>query len=189
MRLRRALQPILLGHATVADVAPPLNITALSSRDGYSVLECWQLSTVAVDYMSAANYAIGKTTAATWSRIEPRTTAGEAWAPHVQLSIILNGLIRITAPCRLTPDHPDNHWRDVSDGLAGEGRPETEMAYVTPGTLRSSLLIAADLKSASTIAGHFTEFPGNEPTVLIQIPFEGNEIPEHAILHSGPCRE
>lgn len=84
MRPRRALVPFFLGHAVAADVAPPLNITALSSRDGYSVLECWQLSTAGVDYMSAANYALGNTTAVTWSRIEPRTTAGEAWAPHVQ---------------------------------------------------------------------------------------------------------
>jgi hypothetical protein len=58
-----------------------------------------------------------------------------------------------------------------------------------PGTMRSSLLIAADLRSASTIAGHFTEFPSDEPTVLIQVPFEGNKIPDHTILHSGPCRK
>jgi len=62
----------------------PLNITALSSRNGYSVLECWQLASIPVDAMAAANYAIGETTVATWSRIEPRTTVGEAWAPKVQ---------------------------------------------------------------------------------------------------------
>jgi hypothetical protein len=84
MRPRQVLAPFILGHAAAADVGPPLNITALSSRDGYSVLECWQLSTAAVNYMSAANYDLGNTTAATWSRIEPRTNAGEAWAPHVQ---------------------------------------------------------------------------------------------------------
>ncbi|KAH6843483.1 hypothetical protein B0I37DRAFT_314537 [Chaetomium sp. MPI-CAGE-AT-0009] len=188
MRPRTALVPYILGHAAAADVAPPLNITALSSRNGYSVLECWQLSTVSVTYMSAANYAIGNTTTATWSRIEPRTTAGEAWAPHVQLSIVLNGLIRITAPCP-TPDRPDNVSVGISNDLAGEGRPPTEVAYIMPGTLQSSLLIAADLKSASTIAGHFTEFPSNEPTVLVQVPFEGNRVPEYTVLHSGPCRE
>lgn len=84
MRPRRALTLFFLGHVIAADVALPLNITALSSRNGYSVLECWQLSTAPVDYMSAANYVIGNTTAATWSRIEPHTTAGEAWAPHIQ---------------------------------------------------------------------------------------------------------
>ena len=62
----------------------PLNMTAISSRDGYSVLECWQLAAVPVDAMAAANYAIGNTTKATWSRIEPRTRVGEAWAPFVQ---------------------------------------------------------------------------------------------------------
>lgn len=75
----------LLGRVSAGSGdGPPLNITALSSRNGYSVLECWQLSSVPVDAMSAANYAVGNTTAATWSRIEPRTTVGEAWAPHVQ---------------------------------------------------------------------------------------------------------
>jgi len=72
------------GHAAAENIGPPLNITALSSRDGYSVLECWQLSSVPVDYMSAVNYAVGNTTVATWSRIPPRTMIGEAWAPHVQ---------------------------------------------------------------------------------------------------------
>lgn len=72
------------GQAATASIVPALNITALSSRDGYSVLECWQLSSVPVDYMSAINYAIGNTTVATWSRIPPRTMVGEAWAPHVQ---------------------------------------------------------------------------------------------------------
>lgn len=64
---------------------PPLNITAISSREGYSVLQCWQLSSVPIDAMQAANYPVGgKTTQATWSRIEPNTHVGEAWAPHVQ---------------------------------------------------------------------------------------------------------
>jgi hypothetical protein len=62
----------------------PFNITALSSRDGYSVIECWQLSSVPVEAMSAMNYEIGNTTTATWSIIKPRTTVGEAWAPAVR---------------------------------------------------------------------------------------------------------
>ena len=61
------------------------------------------------------------------------------------------------------------------------------MAYGMPGTVQSSILIAADLKSDSTAAGHFTEFPSNEPTILVQIPFVGNEAPKHTILYDGPC--
>lgn len=67
-------------------------------------------------------------------------------------------------------------------------RPDTHVAYLMPGTLRSSVIIAADLKSTSTLAGHYTEFPShNEPTILVQIPFEGDEAPGHVILHDGPC--
>jgi hypothetical protein len=57
-----------------------------------------------------------------------------------------------------------------------------------PGTVQSSVLIAADLKSASIIAGHFTEFPSNEPTILVQVPFANNRAPQHTVLHGGPCR-
>lgn len=190
----------------------PFNITALSSRDGYSLLECWQLDAIPVEAMSAMNYALGDTTAATWSMIEPRTTVGEAWAPKVQcvpppspciarhhtdnddarLSMILDGLIRITSPA---PDSRKDNSSAASmplpDLLAVEAddgkRPESRVAYIMPGTLKSSVLIAADIKAASTIVGHYTEFPSDEPTVLVQIPFEGNKAPEHTVLYEGAC--
>ena len=75
---------LAIGYVAAASITPTLNITALSSRHGYSVLQCWQLSSIPLDFMAATNYAIGNTTVATWSRIEPRTIVGEAWAPHVQ---------------------------------------------------------------------------------------------------------
>lgn len=86
MELSHALLFITQAVAASADPVTntPLNITAISSRNGYSVLECWQLDAIPVTYMSAVNYAMGNTTAATWSRIEPRTTPGEAWAPQIQ---------------------------------------------------------------------------------------------------------
>lgn len=63
----------------------PLNITALASRGGYSVIECWQLEAEAVYARSATNWIVsGNTTQAELSIIEPRTTVGEAWAPAVQ---------------------------------------------------------------------------------------------------------
>ncbi|KAK4173076.1 hypothetical protein QBC36DRAFT_360839 [Triangularia setosa] len=194
----------LVGIATSTNSAtkpsyPPLNITALSSRNGYSVLECWQLASLPMDAMQAANYIIGgQTTQAVWSRIEPRTHVGEAWAPHAQLSIILNGLIRITSPAPTSSGSGrgllndfvmigGNHMRAVGEDHNDE-RPETRTAYVMPGTLQSSVLLAADLKSVSNLAGHFTEFPSDEPTLLVQIPFEGDAVPEHTILYEGGCR-
>ncbi|KAK3998240.1 hypothetical protein QBC44DRAFT_1151 [Cladorrhinum sp. PSN332] len=182
------LAPLTLATcaATTTTQSPPLNITALSSRNGYSILECWQLASIPVEAMSAANYAISNTTQATWSRIEPRTQVGEAWAPHVQLSVILNGLIRITSPA---PETGNSTTASVKDGSSddGSGRPESKVAYVMPGSLVSSVVIAADLKSVSTLAGHYTEFPSDEPTILVQVPFVGDKVPEHKVLYEGAC--
>ena len=83
MRYLGIVTPLAIGYIAAANI-PSLNITALSSRHGYSVLQCWQLSSIPLDFMAATNYAIGNTTMTTWSRIEPRTIVGEAWAPHVQ---------------------------------------------------------------------------------------------------------
>ncbi|KAK2613698.1 hypothetical protein N8I77_000591 [Diaporthe amygdali] len=150
-----------------------LNITALSSRDGYSTIECWQLDTEAVYARSALNWIVGgNTTQAELSIIEPRTTVGEAWAPAVQLTAVLNGLIRITAPY-------------IPPGA--NSTIETHVAYAMPGTMSSSFLIAADLPSISTAAGHYTEFPSNDPTVLVQVPFLDNEFPAYSVLHDGAC--
>lgn len=70
---------------TAVKAFTPLNITALSTRNGYSVIECWQLTSVPVEARAALNYAVGgDMTRAEWSIIQPRTTVGEAWAPAVQ---------------------------------------------------------------------------------------------------------
>ncbi|KUI53744.1 hypothetical protein VP1G_01227 [Cytospora mali] len=163
--------PVVHGQNTTANT--PLNITALASRGGYSVIECWRLDSVPVYARSAMNWIVaGNTTQAEVSIIEPRTTAGEAWAPAVQLTVILNGLIRISAPY-MAP--------------GANSTVATSTAYILPGTLSSSMLIAADLASTSTISGHYTEFPSDEHTVLVQLPFLDNEIPAHTVLHHGSC--
>jgi len=211
-------------EADSAFSAPPLNITALTSQSGYSVMECWQLAMNPVNAMKAANYKIGETESATWSRIEPRTDVGEAWAPRMQcvyllspiipftckavlishrLSMILNGLIRITSPAPASSGNSDSLGKMQETGVDGDGLPviasnsssskddqdgpKTHMAYIMPGTLKSSVLIAADLKNMSTIRGHYTEFPSDEPTLLVQTPFENDELPEYTVLHDGPC--
>jgi hypothetical protein len=106
--------------------------------------------------------------------------------------MILNGLIRITSPApaegaskNSTGSMPLPNSEIVESGPGN--RPESKVAYIMPGTLKSSVLIAADLKSASTLAGHFTEFPSDEPTVLVQVPFEGDKAPEHKVLYEGAC--
>jgi hypothetical protein len=98
---------------------------------------------------------------------------------------MLNGLIRITAPA------PGSGSACASqcprDGVAAGPRPAETVGYMMPGTVSSSVLIAADLKSLSTVAGHLTEFPSDEPTLVVQIPFVDDKAPPHKILHDGPC--
>jgi len=76
---------------------------------------------------------------------------------------------------------------NIDTAESDPNRPESKVAYIMPGTLKSSVLIAADMKAASTLVGHFTEFPSDEPTVLVQIPFEGDKAPEHVVLYDGAC--
>lgn len=73
----------VLGQSVSADTH--FNITALASRDGYSVIECWQLAATGTYARSAMNWIVGgDTTYAQLSVIEPRVTPGEAWAPSSQ---------------------------------------------------------------------------------------------------------
>jgi hypothetical protein len=87
--------------------------------------------------------------------------------------MVLNGLIHVYGPAVA-----------ASGNSSGPGKVD---GYFQPGTLSSSVLIAADLKATSYVAGHWTEFPGDEPTILVQTPFVDNKIPDHKVLHSGPC--
>lgn len=94
--------------------------------------------------------------------------------------MVLNGLIHVSAPATRQRGY-------TSTDVQGSMNPQTE-GYFLPGTLSSSLLIAADLKSTSYLAGHWTEFPSNVPTVLVQTPFANNEVPQHTVLYEGQCK-
>lgn len=94
-KMRTSLTTLLCGLALrtvpVNAAAAPLNVTAFTSRDGYSLFECWQLASVPVEARAAMNYDIGNTSSTEWSIIEPRTLVGEAWAPTAQC-VLLQGL-------------------------------------------------------------------------------------------------
>lgn len=99
--------------------------------------------------------------------------------------MILNGLIRITSPS-LAETSANSSTSLLGPPLSGMPLPAS-VAYIMPGTAASSLLIAADMKSTSYAEGHYTEFPSDEPTILVQTPFVGNRAPEHVVLYDGPC--
>ena len=53
---------------------------------------------------------------------------------------------------------------------------------------RNGLIIAADTAAVST-KGHNTDYPSGQETIAIQIPTQGGVVPEHTVLHAGPCRK
>jgi len=87
MRLQPAIVNVicLVCSYVLGQAIHPLKITTIASHNGYSVLECWQIDSTPIEYMTALNYAVGgPTTNVKWSTLQPRTYVGEAWAPHVQ---------------------------------------------------------------------------------------------------------
>lgn len=71
-------------------------------------------------------------------------------------------------------------------GLAYVTLPDdnTTSAYVSGGEF--GLIFAADTADVSE-RGHRTQYPGVAETIILQIPVKDNEIPEHTVLHYGPC--
>lgn len=71
--------------------------------------------------------------------------------------------------------------------LSGEARitllNSTAVAYVDGG--KNGVIFAADIASVSA-NGHSTNYPSGEETRVLQIP-TGGTIPQHTVLHSGPC--
>jgi hypothetical protein len=92
-----------------------------------------------------------------WTKIPP--------AHEARFSIVLSGLV---------------HFKIPNSTL----EPSASEAWIAGG--RNGLIIAADLASHSQY-GHFAEFPSDAATVLVQVPTANGGIPDHDILHAGPC--
>jgi hypothetical protein len=60
----------------------------------------------------------------------------------------------------------------------------TGEAWVQGG--KYGLIIAADNAAVSKY-GHITTYPGDADTVVLQVPFKGGVLPNHTVLHPGPC--
>lgn len=68
-------------------------------------------------------------------------------------------------------------------GLAHVTLPENDdELYIVEGV--NALIVAADVRGE----GHFTEYPSDKPSVALQIPFKGDEVPEHRVVGDGVCR-
>ncbi|KAG9675518.1 hypothetical protein KCU99_g4530, partial [Aureobasidium melanogenum] len=139
--------------------AQSLNVSTIAVQNGTSTLECWSLESP-TSGRGAQNYPLGDFSDAFIGAIPPQTHIGQAWAPSIQYSMILQGLVHISLPT------------------------SKDEIYIQPGPL--SILLVIDQRNVS-ISGHITDFPGSETTLIAQFPVAGNQIPVHTKLHSGPC--
>ncbi|OIW26340.1 hypothetical protein CONLIGDRAFT_683328 [Coniochaeta ligniaria NRRL 30616] len=156
---------MLLGSALAQfnQTATYLNLTAISARDGESILECWEVGPIIKSSVpgtsGASSLFFGETTNATYTIIPPRFDGGLHTAPAVQLVFFVAGLIHVSLPNR------------------------TDEAWVQGG--KYGLIIAADTANIST-HGHRTQYPGNEATVALQVPFASTGL-KYGVLHRGAC--
>lgn len=53
---------------------------------------------------------------------------------------------------------------------------------------KNGLIIAADTAAVSE-KGHTTQYPSDKETIALAIPTVEGKLPEHRVLHDGPCRD
>ncbi|KAI0392136.1 hypothetical protein F5Y17DRAFT_438006 [Xylariaceae sp. FL0594] len=142
------------------------NVTAIGARNGSSTLECWQMAqsfntSNTPGTTGTAQTALGSVASLSYTVIPPNFDGGIHNAPHNQWVVFLSGLAYITLP-------GDN----------------CTSAYVSGGEFGT--IFAADIAAVST-TGHRTQYPGTTETIALQIPTQDDTIPEHQVLHDGPC--
>jgi hypothetical protein len=169
--MKTALASILaLAAAATAQLSPnittpTLNLTAISTSNGSSIFECWQLpsfvTSAGAGTVGALNLSLGKSRQRNIYRHPPRFDGGIHNASAPQFVVFLSGLAHITLPN------------------------STAEAWVQGG--QYGMIIAADSTEYSTY-GHITTYPSRADTVALQIPFGGGYYPTHSLLYEGPCR-
>ncbi|KAI1378313.1 hypothetical protein F4677DRAFT_390915 [Hypoxylon crocopeplum] len=144
-----------------------LNVTAISARDGSSTLECWQVDqpfniSTEPGTSGAAVAMLSSVANLSYSILPSNFDGGLHNAPRKQWVAFTSGLAYITLP----------------DDSTGTG------AYVSGGAF--GLIFAADTADVSE-RGHRTQYLSNTETTSLSIPTSGGEVPEHSVLHMGPC--
>ncbi|KAI1273268.1 hypothetical protein F5Y07DRAFT_259818 [Xylaria sp. FL0933] len=143
-----------------------LNVTAISARNGSSTLECWQMNTpfdnpTQPGLLGTAQSSLGATSSLSYSIAPPNQDRGLHNAPQKQWVAVLSGAVYITLPDDDTTD-----------------------AYIFGGPF--GLIFAADTEDIST-KGHRTQHIGQTESVVFEIPTADGKVPEHHVLHLGPC--
>ena len=160
-----------LAPPAVATMPQHLNVTALTHSANLSVLQCWSLSPPFQTTPSLAGAAIASLSAIAGNAsliVQPPHSIGAMRNARVaQWSLFVSGLGRIQI---LAND---------GSGLVNESSDE---AWITGG--KYGLIFADDVGTSN---GHLTTFPSNDETVLLTFATAGGAVPEHDVLHEGPC--
>ncbi|KAI0795302.1 hypothetical protein BC629DRAFT_1506764 [Irpex lacteus] len=140
-----------------------LELTAIVTKSDASAFECWRLASsfttsTGAGTVGASTLLIDDLANATYTVIPPRFEGGVHNAPHAQLVTFLSGVIHITLP-----------------------NDPTASAYLVGGIDGNILALDTDG------SGHNTSYPSNAETRALQIPFNRGRIPEHTVVHTGPC--
>ncbi|CAD0114631.1 unnamed protein product [Aureobasidium uvarum] len=139
-----------------------LTATALvTNAANESALECWRFATPLVDSSEpgiAGSLRFNfNASSASYTIIPPRFNGSRHNSPAPQLVVYTSGLAHISLP-----SSKDEEW--FIGGNQG-------------------LLVAAD----TTGEGHITEYPSEQYTSVLTIPFPDGMVPAHEKLSSGAC--
>ncbi|KJZ76309.1 hypothetical protein HIM_04391 [Hirsutella minnesotensis 3608] len=138
-------------------------VTAISAVDGRSTIECWHLDApVQISSVpgtdGASNTNLGPVTSLAYTVIPSHFDGGLHNAPCAQFVSFLSGQAVVTIPGT------------------------DEEAIIEGGA--NGLIIAVDTSDVSK-EGHRTTYPGDTPTVALQLPFPGGKIPPHKMRKEG----
>ncbi|RYP40881.1 hypothetical protein DL767_001362 [Monosporascus sp. MG133] len=82
--------------------------------------------------------------------------------------------------------HATSKWVAFTSGLAYVTLPDDNATSALVSGGQFGLIFAADTADVSEI-GHRTQYPGITETIALQIPTSDGRVPEHSVLHMGPC--
>ncbi|KAI1767828.1 hypothetical protein GGR53DRAFT_480841 [Hypoxylon sp. FL1150] len=166
MKKQQAFRQLTLALSVPAASSLQLNVTAIGARDGSSTLECWQMNTpfdisTQPGTSGSAVATLSSVSNLSYTIIPSNFDGGIHNAPHAQWVVYTSGMAYVTLP------DDDSTSAVVLGGEFG-------------------LVFAADTADVS-LKGHRTQYPGLTETIGLQIPTQDGKVPEHRLLHMGPC--
>ncbi|KAI4119295.1 MAG: hypothetical protein LQ345_000764 [Seirophora villosa] len=171
----------------------PLNITTLTGNAAReSIFECWSVSDLRVSTVPGIQGALvgslAPGSALNYFNIPAKFDGGLHNAPVIQLKGEKKKKKKAEARYANFANQitKKNRWVYFTSGLAVISLPASNAKATTIRGGANGLILAADIANVST-QGHTTVYPGKTQTVGLTIPLVGNRVPEHTVLHPGPC--